>query len=197
MDTFKIISVGDSGVGKTTLLRCHLYGEFKKQYDATLGVEVHPLTFHTNYGPIKFNIWDCAGQEKFGGRLDGYYTGAHGVIVMFDLTNRLSYKDVNNWIKSIDNKLGYSIPTVICGNKVDIEDQKVSQEEISKDLTAMGPFVYYNTSAKSNHNYEKPFLYLARQLTGHKDLNFVEAPAESEEKEESEESEESGYCIAM
>jgi hypothetical protein len=69
---FKLILVGDGGVGKTTFVRRHLTGEFEKRYVATLGVEVHPLLFHTNRGQIKFNVWDTAGQEKFGGLRDGY-----------------------------------------------------------------------------------------------------------------------------
>ncbi len=71
---FKLILVGDGGVGKTTFVKRHLTGEFEKKYVATLGVEVHPLLFHTNRGPIKFNVWDTAGQEvnqypEFSGRL--------------------------------------------------------------------------------------------------------------------------------
>ena len=60
---FKLILVGDGGVGKTTFVKRHLTGEFEKKYVATLGVEVYPLLFHTNRGPIKFNVWDTAGQE--------------------------------------------------------------------------------------------------------------------------------------
>ena len=60
---FKLILVGDGGVCKTTFVKRHLTGEFEKKYVATLGVEVHPLLFHTNRGPIKFNVWDTAGQE--------------------------------------------------------------------------------------------------------------------------------------
>jgi GTP-binding nuclear protein Ran len=70
---FKLILVGDGGVGKTTFVKRHLTGEFEKKYVATLGVEVHPLAFHTNRGPIKFNVWDTAGQEKFGGLRDRCY----------------------------------------------------------------------------------------------------------------------------
>ena len=71
--TFKLILVGEGGVGKTTFVKRHLTGEFEKKYVATLGVEVHPLRFSTNFGPIQYNVWDTAGQEKFGGLRAGYY----------------------------------------------------------------------------------------------------------------------------
>ena len=73
--------VGDGGTGKTTVLKRHLTGEFEKKYVATLGVEVHPFVFHNNRGPIKFNIWDTAGQEKFVGLGDGYYIQAQCAIM--------------------------------------------------------------------------------------------------------------------
>lgn len=69
---FKLLLVGDGGVGKTTLVRRHTTGEFERKYLPTLGVDVHPVVFHTNFGSLQFNVWDTAGQEKFGGLRDGY-----------------------------------------------------------------------------------------------------------------------------
>ncbi|TPX35984.1 hypothetical protein SmJEL517_g01832 [Synchytrium microbalum] len=167
-------SVGDGGTGKTTFVKRHLTGEFEKKYVATLGVEVHPLTFFTNFGAICFNTWDTAGQEKFGGLRDGYYIQGQCAIIMFDVTSRITYKNVPNWHRDLV-RVCENIPIVLCGNKVDIKERKVKAKAITfhrkKNLQ------YYDISAKSNYNFEKPFLWLARKLVGNPNLDFVAAPA--------------------
>jgi len=172
--TFKLVLVGDGGVGKTTFVKRHLTGEFEKKYVATLGVEVHPLAFTTNLGPITFNVWDTAGQEKFGGLRDGYYIQGQCAIIMFDVTSRITYKNVPTWHKDLV-RVCENIPIVLCGNKVDIKDRKVKAKAITfhrkKNLQ------YYDISAKSNYNFEKPFLWLARKLAGDSHLEFVAMPA--------------------
>lgn len=70
--TFKLVLIGDGAVGKTTLVKRHLTGEFERKYVPTLGAEVYPLRFDTDCGPICFNVWDTAGQEKLAGLRDGY-----------------------------------------------------------------------------------------------------------------------------
>jgi len=171
---FKLILVGDGGVGKTTFVKRHLTGEFEKKYVATLGVEVHPLLFHTNRGPIKFNVWDTAGQEKFGGLRDVYYIQGQCAIIMFDVTSRITYKNVPNWHRDL-TRVCENIPIVLTGNKVEIKDRKVKAKQITfhrkKNLQ------YYDISAKSNYNFEKPFLWLARKLSGVNSLQLVESPA--------------------
>jgi len=171
---FKLVLVGDGGTGKTTFVKRHLTGEFEKKYVATLGVEVHPITFYTNCGKIRFDVWDTAGQEKFGGLRDGYYIGGHCAIIFFDVTSRVTYKNVPNWHRDLVRVLE-NVPIVLCGNKVDIKDRKVKAKQITfhrkKNLQ------YYDISAKSNYNFEKPFLWLARKIGGRPDLEFVEAPA--------------------
>ena len=139
-----------------------------------MGAEVHPLTFSTNLGKIRFNCWDTAGQEKFGGLRDGYYIGGNAAIIMFDVTARVTYKSVPVWHKDLV-RVCENIPIVLCGNKVDCKDRKVKPKDIifhrKKNLQ------YYDISAKSNYNFEKPFLYILRKLTGDPNLNFVEAIA--------------------
>jgi len=172
--TFKLVLVGDGGTGKTTFVKRHLTGEFEKKYVATLGVEVHPMVFYTNRGAIKFNVWDTAGQEKFGGLRDGYYIQGQCAIIMFDVTSRVTYKNVPNWHRDLV-RVCENVPICLVGNKVDVKDRKVKAKTITfhrkKNLQ------YYDVSAKSNYNFEKPFLWIARKLTGDPNLQFVEMPA--------------------
>jgi len=159
---FKLVLVGDGGVGKTTFVKRHLTGEFEKKYIATLGVEVHPMPFFTSKGQILFSVWDTAGQEKLGGLRDGYYIGGHCGIIMFDVCSRITYQNVPKWYKDLV-RVCENIPIVLVGNKVDVKDRKVKAKQITfhrkKNLQ------YYDISAKSNYQFEKPFVWLLRRLT--------------------------------
>jgi GTP-binding nuclear protein Ran len=144
-----------------------------------MGVEVTPMPFFTNRGQCTLNIWDCAGQEKFGGLRDGYFIQSQCAIIMFDVTSRLTYKNVPNWYRDIMRvwiQEGYQGPIVLVGNKVDIKDRKVMPASITfhrkKNLQ------YYDISCRSNYNFEKPFLHLFRKLTGDPNLSFSEMPVD-------------------
>lgn len=112
-------------------------------------------------------MWDTAGQEKFGGLRDGYYINGQCGIIMFDVTSRITYKNVPNWHRDLV-RVCENIPIVLCGNKVDVKERKVKAKTITfhrkKNLQ------YYDISAKSNYNFEKPFLWLARKLVGNQSL---------------------------
>ncbi|CAL4948773.1 unnamed protein product [Urochloa decumbens] len=175
--SFKLVIVGDGGTGKTTFVKRHLTGEFEKKYERpplVLTVEVHPLDFHTNCGRIRFYCWDTAGQEKFGGLRDGYYIHGQCGIIMFDVTARLTYKNVPTWHRDLC-RVCENIPIVLCGNKVDVKNRQVKAKQVT--FHRKKSLQYYEVSAKSNYNFEKPFLYLAKKLAGDANLHFVESPA--------------------
>jgi GTP-binding nuclear protein Ran len=168
--TVKCVLVGDGAVGKTTFVKRHISGEFEKKYEPTVGAEVRPIKFNTNYGPVCFNVWDTAGQEKFGGLRDGYYIQSQCAIIMFDVTSRQTYKNVATWHRDVV-RVCDNIPIVLCGNKVDVKDRKVKPKNVTfhrkKNLQ------YYEISAKSNYHYEMPFLWLLKKLMNRADVSFV------------------------
>ena len=152
---------GEGGVGKTTLLKQHLNGEFERGYVATLGVDVHPIVFNTNLGLFELQIWDCAGQDKFGGLRDGYFIQSYAAICMFDLTAACTYRNCGKWIKDF-KRICPDAPVILCGNKVDIPERKVKSSEIRPQI--LGADYYCDISAKSNYNFEKPFLEILKRL---------------------------------
>lgn len=148
---------------------------------ATLGVEVSSITFHTSRGPIVANCWDTAGfviifvfsfiyrQEKFGYLRDGYYINGQAAILMFDVTSRITYKNVPIWYRDL-TRVCENIPIVLVGNKVDVQDRQVKPKAIT--FHRKNNLQYYDISAKSNYNFEKPFLYLIRKVTGDSKLTL-------------------------
>ncbi|CAF5060901.1 unnamed protein product [Rotaria sp. Silwood1] len=167
---FKLILVGDGGVGKTTFVKRHLIAESEMKYASRLPVIVRPFNFYTNLGEIIINVWDTAGQERFGGLRDGYYIDAQCAIIMFDVTSRISYRNVSQWHKDIIRICG-NIPIVLCGNKIDVKYRKLKAKSIT--YHRKNNMQYYDISALSNYNLEKPFLWLAQKLTGNDSLQFV------------------------
>ena len=131
------------------------------------------MPFTTSHGTIKFDVWDTAGQEKLGGLRDGYYIGGHCGIIMFDVCSRITYSNVPKWYKDLV-RVCENIPIVLVGNKVDVKDRKVKAKQIifhrKKSLQ------YYDISAKSNYQFEKPFVWLLRKLVNDNSLMLVEAP---------------------
>lgn len=169
---FKIVIVGDGNVGKTTYVKRMITSQFEPKYIATLGVEVHPIHFKTNYGEIVFNTWDCAGVDKYGGLRDGYYILANGCLAMYDVTNQVSKANISSkWIPGVrrvfnNNPTPYNMdelegkfPIVVCGTK--------------KDLVVGGDGIKA-ISSKTNQDLYEPMLALARALMNKPDLVFLE-----------------------
>ena len=158
MQTYKIVIIGDAGVGKTSFITRHNTGEFYMKYTPTIGVDVSPVYFPTNYGEIRFDVSDPAGQEKFNGMYDNYYHQADGAIAMFSGDRRVTLRNLSKFMNDI-KKIAGEIPISICGNKCDVPNQIMGHG-------------FDVISVKKNVNLDTPFLNLARQLTGHDDLVF-------------------------
>jgi GTP-binding nuclear protein Ran len=171
--TFKLIVLGDGGTGKTAFMTRHRTGEFQKSYHATGKVEETKLKFYTNQGLYEFQIFECGGQYKYGENRKDVYQNADGCLIFFDKTSRITYKSLPEWFKEF-REVSQS-PVVICGNKCDCKEIKVKPEEIQFHKKTQCQ--YYDISAKSNYNFDKPFLYLLRKLTGNEVLQMMEAPA--------------------
>lgn len=141
---FKCLLNSDGSTGKTTFVKRHLTGEFEKEYFATMGVEVHHLLFHTNKGPIMFDVYDTSGQETFGPLRKGHYIQGQCGITMFDVISWITYKNVPTWYWDLVEVWG-GTPLMMCGNKVDVRLQKVHPGSIR--FPCKHNLQYYDISA--------------------------------------------------
>lgn len=169
-NTFKVVLVGDGATGKSVMVQQLQGKEFQPKYRPTVGVEVHPITFATNRGNITFNIWDTAGQAKFGGLRDGYYLQGQAGIIFFDVTSRLTYQTVPNWYRDV-SRVMENAPVVIVGNKVDIPERAVFPKQIL--FHRKRNLQYYDMSVKMHYQITKPFLFLARVLLHDPEIEFI------------------------
>jgi GTP-binding nuclear protein Ran len=165
---YKIVLVGDGGSGKTTFVKALLTGEFDREYVPTLGVGVNVLELQTNHGIVRFNMWDAAGQEKFGGLRQGYYILSDAAMVFYSLdgvTENTAWNAMN-WEEDVRRSLP-TVPIVFCGTKADVPGAR-----------RVGLFGYtygeYTLSTKSRYRIYEPLITLARELSGHWDLEFIE-----------------------
>ena len=156
--TFKAIFVGDGGVGKSTYVKKMLTGRFSSKYIATLGVEVHPINFKTSVGDVTFNVWDCAGQEKFGGLRSDYWNRANVAFVFYDGSKESSKRKIGALVEDI-NKVCGDIPIFYVASKYDLVEIKSSNDTIY-------------ISSKENINLELPFLLASKTLLNNNDLLF-------------------------
>ena len=168
--TFKIVLIGDGGVGKTALAKKHLTGRFATRYIPTIGVETHFLTFSTSCGPVSFDTWDTAGTEEYQGLREGYYVNARAALIMFDVTDPESYAHVVGWHRDIKRSCG-QIPVTVVGNKIDRPNRKVQTDDVR--FHKSHGLAYFETSVKEGQNVTEPFEWLAQQLTGSPNLRFM------------------------
>ena len=173
---FKLILIGDGGVGKTTYITRVKDGNFLKNYVATVGADVQTISFYTNcMHKIIFEVWDTAGQEINSMLSDVYYVDAKAAIVMFDVTSRATFKNVPRWLmklRTLTTLNNVNIPTIVCGNKVDLKDRKINASSLKAGFTR-NITNYFDISARGNFNFDKPFLELAKVLLRNNDLQFV------------------------
>lgn len=133
-----------------------------------MGVEVSPITLNSNYGPITFNCWDCAGQEKLRGLGDGYYISGRAALLFYDVTCKNSFRAAYNYLRDVYGVCG-KVPIVFCATKIDLIE-KISTESNQK----INDIPVVLLSSKDRINMYEPFLKLAEQLLMVNDIKFVE-----------------------
>jgi Ras-related protein Rab-7A len=168
--SFKIIIIGDSCVGKTSLLKRYVNNTFLESYKATIGVDFLTKNIKINKKIISLQLWDTAGNERFHTLSNAFYRGADACIIVFDLTNIISFKNLENWM---DEFLLYSnvsdpnnYPFIIVGNKSDLinDTNRVISEKYIQKFCQNKNVKYFEVSTKLNTNINNVFIYLINRL---------------------------------
>ncbi|KAK1173755.1 ras-related protein Rab-10-like [Acipenser oxyrinchus oxyrinchus] len=160
----KIILVGDALVGKTCILQRYVDHSFHHSYVSTIGIDFKVKTLHLNDKFIKLQIWDTAGQERFHTISTRYFRGAHGLLIIYDITNSVSFDNVVGWMKDVDANAGEDVDRIILGNKCDLEEKRIVSKEKGEKLAWEHGVRFFETSAKDNVNIEKAFLALVQDI---------------------------------
>ncbi|CAF1205904.1 unnamed protein product [Adineta ricciae] len=177
----KLLIVGDSGVGKTSILQRFATDYFKDDYVATVGVDFHIRTIDVDGHRCKLQVWDTAGQDRFRCVVSTFYRGAHGAMICFDITDKDSFQNVQTWLDAIYTSCPEDTPVFLVGTKSDLQYKRVIPYTIAKAYADKNRLVYLETSAKTNENILICFEDFTRSIVAHKNqmkLNTKEKATE-------------------
>merc|ERR1711935_852765 len=131
---FKLLLIGDSGVGKTCVLFRFSDDAFNSTFISTIGIDFKIRTIELDEKKIKLQIWDTAGQERFRTITTAYYRGAMGILLVYDITNEKSFDNIKNWIRNIEQHASDSVQKILIGNKCDMSDDRIITKDRGQEL---------------------------------------------------------------
>ena len=161
---FKILLLGDSSVGKSSLFLSFMDKSWNETFVPTIGVDFKIKTINVNNMNIKFQVWDTAGQERFRTIISSYYKGAHGILLVYDITLKESFESLNDWLNEIKKNTSKNIVKVLIGNKIDLNDKRVISFDEAKEFADNNSMKYIETSAKTSTNVDQAFGLIGVEL---------------------------------
>ena len=160
---FKIIIIGDSGVGKSSLLKRAVKNLFDTSYQATIGFEFLLMHFKVNDLKFKFQIWDTCGQEMYRSLVQGFYHNSSLAIIVYNINDKKSFDNISIWLKDLRQHTDYELPVFLVGNKSDLE-KEVDTEDANSFAKNNNMIYFTECSAKSGYNVKEIFVEAAKQL---------------------------------
>ena len=159
----KILLIGDSAVGKTSILFRYINDEFPDCYISTIGVEYKMKTLMINGRKINLKIWDTSGQERYRSITENFYRNANGILFVFDITNKESFNNIKLWLTDSEN-CQTKITKMLVGNKIDLIDKRKVDKELTDKFAEKKEMKYIETSAKEGINIDEIFRGLAELI---------------------------------
>ena len=162
---YKILLLGDSSVGKTCILTRYADNTFHEEHMATVGLDFKEKNVNLDNGKtIKVQIWDTAGQDRFKSITKNYYKGAHGIILIYDVTKRKTFDNLKNWIDTIKEEVSDKVSVILVGNKIDNIDNRVVTTQEGQGIANEYNLQFYETSAKTGDNIDIAFNDLIKKV---------------------------------
>ena len=165
--TLKILLVGDSSVGKTTLLLKYVEGKFSDSHITTIGVEYKDKEITVDNRKINLQIWDTSGQERYRSITKNFYRNADGILFIFDVTNEESFNQLKDWLTSSE-VCDKDFKKLIVGNKIDLKEKRVVNKEKMENFAEKKELKCFETSAKDNTNVNEVFEEMAKLILSNK-----------------------------
>jgi len=179
---FKLVLIGDSGVGKSCLLLRFADDNFTDSYISTIGVDFRFRTINIENKTVKLQIWDTAGQERFRTITSAYYRGADGIIMVYDVTSSESFDHVEEWLSEVDRYANENTSKLLVGNKADLIEEKQVPEDTAQRFAEKLSIPFLETSAKTATNVDAAFLTMAKELIKTREKQNNEGPSNQKVK---------------
>lgn len=161
---FKLLLIGNSGVGKSCILMRYADNSFTENFFNTIGVDFKIKTITLNDQIIKMQIWDTAGQDRFRTLTSSYYRGAHGIIIVYDVTNKDSFDNVRQWMQEIEKFASENVNKLLVGNKSDLEEQREVTYDEGVELAKKFDIPFLEVSAKNATHVDDTFITMASEI---------------------------------
>ena len=161
---FKVLLLGNSDVGKSSLLLRYVDSVWNDAFVPTIGVDFKVKTLTINEKKVKMQIWDTAGQERFRTVVSTYFRGAHGILLLYDVTNRDSFKNLESWLIEIEKNAKEKVLKILIGNKCDLTDDREITSDEGKAFALRNGMEFMETSAKMNTNVTEAFETLGKLM---------------------------------
>lgn len=161
---FKVVLIGDSGVGKSNLLSRFTRNEFSLESKSTIGVEFATRTINVDNKMIKAQIWDTAGQERYRAITSAYYRGAVGALLVYDITRHVTFENVERWLKELKDHTDTNIVVMLVGNKADLRHLRAVPTEDGQSFAERESLYFMETSALESTNVEHAFQQVLTQI---------------------------------
>lgn len=161
---FKLVLLGESSVGKSSLVLRFVKGQFHEFQESTIGAAFLTQTVQIDETTVKFEIWDTAGQERYHSLAPMYYRGAQAAIVVYDISNKESFQKAQTWIKELQRQANPNIVIALAGNKLDLANKRAVSYEEAKQYADETSLLFMETSAKTAANVMDIFTSIAKKL---------------------------------